>query len=1123
MSLRYVLGLPGSGKTNLCMEEILKKDAEPGARPVIFIVPEQYSMQAEKNLVQKSAASAVAKAQALSFQRLAFHLFSKTGLPKGAFLDDTGKSMLLRKIVLDLRSRLVFYGKASDKKGFIDGLSRVITEFYQYGIKPDDLKKMEGAAESESLRSKISDLSMIFQNYIDVMKDRYFSMDATLDFIPDKISESDFLDGANVWIDGFHGFTMQERKILTQIMRKAERVTVTAIADEKAASFPALPDYDFFYETKLTLNKLTTLAREENIAVEEPVFLQRKSFFPEMDFFIKNYFKRRVAVYPKSALPAGFKIIAAKDREEEVAAAAEHIVELSRDKGFRYRDVAVLASDVNSYEKILRRVFDQFGILLFVDIKSDILSHPLTELIRSAVDIASKHWSYESVFRFLKTDMTGIPMEDIDLLENYVLEYGVKGRQWQLEEWKHGDGLEDIMVVKEQVQQALYPFVKDASNRKETVKTFAARLYAMIEHLKVPLTLEKWIQEAAFAGDNEAARRHSQIWGKINAVFDKMVEILGDEKTTVPEFAKILDAGLATANMGVIPPSVDQVVMGELTRSRLPEVKTLIVLGANDGMLPKLSSDDSFFSDDERLFLQSQGIETAHESKRRIGEEQFLLYCGLAKPQEQLVLSYSLTSGGKPIRPSSVLVKLMKMYPGLVPEQYAPEETVTLARPMIGRMGALLKRHMSGEELLPVQKDAYAILKKDEVYTLTIDKFEEFIRSSGTPKKLGRETAGKLYGKEISTSISRLEKYAECPFGYFLTYNLKARERKIYAVSSIDAGNLFHNVLERFSQMVVEERKSWKELDNAAIGEMVDLCIDEISPEVGASIFTSAARLVYMLKRIRRICKRSIWALSEHIKNGSFTPLGSEISFTPSSPLSAIELSLNGERKLLLTGRIDRIDIMESGGRRYVKIIDYKSGSKRFDLDDVYFGTQLQLLIYLNAFIKNAAEYFGDEAEMETLPGGIFYFNINDPIIDFQEDVEAEGAKEKLEKLILKTFKMTGLVLSDDEAINGLHQGLSGASDIIPVSIKKDGTLGARSSAAEAEEFKDIQQSVEEKIIELGNDIASGKIDAFPYKKGQKTACEYCLFGAICALEISERPNKYHYVKKAPHIKISKK
>ncbi|MDR3239281.1 MAG: PD-(D/E)XK nuclease family protein, partial [Clostridiales bacterium] len=1016
MSLQFILGLPGAGKTTWCLQEILRKNNEPEPGRLYYLVPEQATLQSEQKLIGLLPASAMSKVQALSFQRLAFHLFAKMGAASGAFLDGAGKSMLLRKIVLDLRGDLSFYGKAGDKPGFIEGLSRTVTEFFQYEVTADDLRRIAEHADAEFIRCKLQDLTRIFETYVREMQDRYFSLDETLDLLPDKISASTELDGAFVWIDGFHGFTKQERSVLTRILQKARYVAVTAAVEEEAISFPGLSSADFFYEAKNTLNQMTAMAIECHAAIEKPIFLRRSAEFSEMDFFLRHYPGCEPAVYPHETQK--IRLTAAADREAEVKAAACAIERLTRG-GARYRDIAVLTGDIPGYEKTLKRVFRQYAIPLFIDVKTDIMAHPLTELIRAALDVAARHWSYESVFRFLKTDMTGIPRDQVDTLENYALMYGVKGRQWHLKEWTYGKNREEAFAVKELARKALAPFTRGISDKKESVHDFSARIYDMLESLRVTETLERWIRERSEAGENETARQHGQIWGKISAVFDKLVEILDSEKVNAAEFGKILDAGLQSMDMGMIPPSLDQVLVGDLTRSRLPDVQALIVVGVNEGLLPRIVTENSFLTDEERDFLLRQGLELGPDGKRKAGEERFLVYSGISKPTRALILSYCVSDRGKTLRPSPLTAELARMFPRLVPEIFQEEEIVS-ARPMLSRMGPLLKKYAAGETLTPVQKDIYAVLREDPASAAMLDKIERFIRVNGASLELSEKSIRKLYGRELAVSASKLERYVECPFAYFLRYNLLAGERKIYGANAADTGNLFHSVLQRFAERLAEAQKPWRELQRREMDEIVDACVDELSAAPGAGVFFSSARYKYMLLRIRRICKCSVWALAEHIKRGQFEPLGAEMAFSR-SVLTGIDFRLNGDRKMVLNGRMDRVDIMDSEGRRYVKIIDYKSGNAKFDLDNVCFGTQLQLLLYLNALLQNSRAFFGDNLEVKLLPGGVFYFNINDPIISVdqkEKDPDADDCPDKrtdnspggptarapLEEMCLKTF-----------------------------------------------------------------------------------------------------------------------
>jgi len=1089
------MGLPGSGKTHRCLDEISNAQGEN----IIYLVPEQYTLQSERNIIGNTPGKATA-VSALSFQRLAFRMFSRTGAPEETFLDDVGKVMLLRKITADLRGELSFYGKSADKPGFINGLSGTLSEFKKGRVSPDALQNAVNAAQTETLKRKLTDLSLIFARYAETIENCYFSLDEALDCLPNKILHTHELDGALVWIDGFHGFTVQELIILETIIKKAGSVTAAITVDDGAAKYPALHPFDFFYETKRAVNQITAIAEKMEIPIEPPVILTRDDN-RTLDYFRNNFFK---AVHKRYIQPAPeICVQKAFDRESEVERCAGRIISLLREKGLRYRDIAVLTGDIASYEKKIKRIFNLYDIPFFIDLRVDIMTHPLVELIRAAVEAAAKRMSFEAVFRFLRTDMTGIDRNDVDALENYVLAYGVKGYKWA-KKWEYGEGAEQADAARVHVLNALEPFAGSIPARKASVRELSERVFKMLERLKVNETLERWIDAMIAEGDNETARRHSQIWGRVCAVFDKLVETLGDSPVSAAEFGKILDAGFAASDMGIIPPSVDQVVVGDLTRSRLPDLKALIVLGANEGMLPKPMPDSGFLNDEERLFLLEQGIEAGSDGKRKYSEDRFLAYAAMAKPTQTLYISYSQTGGGKELKPAACMDAIQKMFPEALCESAAAD--IGPAKPMLAQMGPLMRKHMGGEEIPPEMRDAYGLLKNNETYKAALDKMESAIAYNARRRSLSERTSNRMYGRELITGASMLERFAECPFAYFMRYNLKARERRLYTVDQLDTGNLFHKVLELFARKLNEAGESWRGLTQGRISELTDLCMDELKPDIPA--FFSTARFTYLLTRVRRICKRSIWALAEHIKHGLFEPYGTEIAFNASSPITGIEVSLMGEKRLVLTGRIDRVDIFDSSGKRYVKIIDYKSGNKKFSLSDVYFGTQLQLLLYMDALIKNARELFGGSFEMEALPGGVFYFNINDPIVNEPRS----GAS--IEESLLECFRMSGLVLEDKTVIDAMDSGLEGESAVIPVSVLKNSSgFGARSSLMDSEGFSALRVSVEEKITLIGGDIMSGNINAFPYKKGANTACDYCIFDAVCGIEADDRPGKYNIVK----------
>lgn len=1060
MAFQYIIGLPQTGKTAICLRELTQCNAN-----AFFIVPEQSSLNYEKAVVRIAQSTT---AQVVSFQRLAFRLLSATGAPQGIALDEVGKQLLIRKILSSLAPKLVLYARAAAKQGFVAELASLFGEFYQYGVRPENLEDLSQKPHNSSVRqaAKFHDLALIFDAYDKTIRGRYFTLETALDIAPQRVENYAPLNNAYVWVDGFHTFNAQERNVLEQIIKIAKFVKVTSTIDYAANTYTNLAPTDFFYECKRTINSLTAIAAKCGVKLEQPIYLPVDKPDTCLGMFRSMFYKSmNRAQYPETN---DIGVTKATDREEEVEHTARAIIRTLREKRLRYRDIAVQTGDLPGYERIIRRVFSEYDIPVFIDSRKDILYHPLTELIRASVDVAVRNFSYESVFRFLRTGLTGIARRDVDMLENYVLAHGIKGWQWK-RPWNN-NGVETL-------RRRVYDILSPMEKKEQSVKEFAQAVYGLLNKLNVTGTLTFWTEQ-----DN--TREHSQVWGSINSVFDKMVEILGEEVITVRDFNAILESGLAGADMGLIPPSADSVVATDLTRSRLHSIQSLFILGANDGLLPKPAPDRSILSEEDRTFMASRGAEIPGGGFKHSLEERFLAYCALSRPKSSLCISYSLSADGKPLRPSRVVTDILTVFPNLSEDSAKPD--MTLARAMLGKMGPTIHNHMQGDSMSNIDKDVLGQLRQNATTRAATARMINAASYFTSERRLGNAVTRRLYGKELVTSVSRLERYAQCPFAYFLNYDLRLRERGQFNVTGLDLGNLYHDVLEMFSKKLEQEGGEWRHLNEETIDRLTDACVDELSE--GLPVFVSTKRLSYMLRRVRRVCKRSVWALSEHIKAGRFEPVSAEMSFE--GPLKNIDIRINGNRKLTLTGRIDRVDIYEANGRRYVKIIDYKSGNVKFNLYDVYLGVQLQLLLYIHTLVEHGQELF--DAQTSFLPGGVFYFNINDPLVD---EVKVD---EMLHKTLLKSFKMSGMLLNDMDVINALHVGLAGHSDIYPVQVTSNG-VSKKSSALDSDKFTELQQFVQQKIVDTCNEIVSGRIDVKPYKK---TACEYCLYVAVCGVQI---------------------
>ncbi len=1098
MSLRFILGGSGSGKTHRCLFQI-KEALSQSQNPIIYIVPEQYSLEAERELTSICSGGALTRVNVLSFQRLAFNIFSKcggTGLP---LLDDTGKIMLLRKILSQLAPELKYYGNSAGKQGFMESLASMITEFYQYCITEETLEELLPRISKESLRIKMLDLMKIYKAYKNFAETNYLSTDHSLKYFSDKLDEYDYLKDALVWVDGFYGFTPQEYNVLQRLMTRVKSLTLCLTVDYPKAD--KIRPLDPFFETKNTLARLIKLAEQTGTTTEKPLFLKkciRHKSSPEFLFLNRNFFNFKSTAYEEPA--TNIVITSVTEKYEEITQLAEEISCLVLEKGYRYKDIAVISSAISNYETPIKTLFDLYEIPYFSDKRRDISSYPLTELILGAVEVFAYNRNYESVFRFLKTGLTPLTQEETDILENYALAYGIKGYKWDTE-FKYG--FESGQFPQEQVNSAkdkLNECLKSLGIKKHmTVKDYAVSIFNMLEFMKV---------EDRLSATHKNAKEYSQVWKKICGLFDKTVEILGEEKVSAVEFLKILEAGIKSCDMGIIPASQDQVIIGDLERTRLPNIKALFVIGAND---ESLSHEASVITDEERRHLLSVGVELAPDKNRKIIQEQLLQYAALTKPTDYLYLSYpNLNAEGKAMRPSLLISKLQKLFP----ERIHIKKQNQRPKPSFGKIGKVLRNYYANE---PIDNEDTVLLQYfslSEKYQPKLRIIKNIVLENKEQTKLNQNTVKRLYSKTIHSSVSRLERFVKCPFSYFVQYCLCAKKRPVFEVNPMDIGSLFHEVLDKFSKLMENSKTSWRSLTPDNIQPLIEECMESLSESLPTHILDSNAGYRYILKRVKRIAAKSVWALSEHIKRGELEPYASEVAFNDSSPLQAISINLNNKNILKITGRIDRLDIIDSDGNRFIRILDYKSGKKRFDLSDIYFGMQMQLLLYLDALLENGANFFGQEnIEGKILPGGVFYFNIDDPIVE--SDTELTG--ELLSSAILSGFKMSGLVLADPELVKKMDNEIDGHSNILPVYIKKDNAFGSVSQVASLENFDKLRNFVTEKIREVGEKITDGNISINPYKKGKETGCDYCIYKSICGFEPTSKAT-YNHVKKIKSV-----
>ncbi|MDD2233755.1 MAG: helicase-exonuclease AddAB subunit AddB [Desulfitobacteriaceae bacterium] len=1125
MSLRFIYGRAGSGKTYYCLNELKEKIRSEVSYPLILLVPEQFTFQAERDLITVLESGGILKTEVLSFRRLAFRIFNKVGGITYPHIHVAGKSMIVYRLLDKMRSSLKVFAKSADRQGFVNTLTSLFTEFKQYNISPEDLaKSCEDLTEDSPLKDKLLELQAIYAAFEKNLINRYCDSDDDLTLAADKLNLTDMYDGAEIWIDGFAGFTPQEYKIIAQLLQKAKRVNICLCCDrpEGVAGFEGT---DVFSAVKRTNHRLIKMSLELGIEVEHPVILNVPLFRFESSVEL-SHLEQNLNAYPYKTYhekTRDISLFSSVNIFSEIEAAARDIVRLCRDDGLRYRDVAVLARNLANYEKQIEVIFADYEIPYFIDQKVEISNHPLVRMLLSMLDIFIENWSYEAVFCYLKTGLTGIEQSCIDKLENYVLACGIRGSRWTNgQDWTMSPGLipeernteasrrglEEINWVRAAVTGPLLKFRMQTKGRRKATE-FCGALYNFLCELGVPASIETMVKQFKNSGQLNLANEASQVWNIVMEVFDQMVEVMGDETFGLERFANILKIGLSEYKLGLIPAALDQVLVGSVERSKSHEVKALYILGTNDGVFPATTAEEGILSDLDKETLNKAGLELASDTRGKTFDEQYLVYRALTTAGNYLRLSWPIADHeGRTLRPSLIIARLRKLFPAITeasnilkPESDQAEmELVSGKAPAFRQMVAAFRQKAEGKKLWPLWPEVYRWFAGQEGWKLKC----EFVRAAFQYKNLSlpvsKAKITALYGDTVYSSVSRLERFSSCPFAYFVQYGLGAKERKTYRLNPPDTGTFMHAVIERFSGEVVRENLSWRNFErewcDAKVGEIMQEMLDKMQ----GSGLSASKRYTTLTLRLKRVIARAVWLIAEHIRRSSFDSIGYELDFSDSGQFPPMIIELESREKIHLTGRIDRVDALRKAEGTYLRIIDYKSGSKDFKLSDVFYGLQLQLITYLDVLWQNG----GPNITPPVLPGGVLYFRIDDPMVKKQGKI----SEAEIELAIMKALKMKGLLLADVQLVKAMDSRIDGASLIVPARINKGEVLG-KSSAASLEQFRLLRSHVSKLLRRLCSEIMLGNTAIKPYRKKTVTFCNYCSFPAVCQFDTAREENTY--------------
>ncbi len=1126
MGLQFIYGRAGSGKSFHCLNQIKQKILEDSNKKLVLLVPEQYTFQAEHDLIKVLESGGILKTEVLSFRRMAYRVLNEVGGITYPHIHPAGKCMILFNILDRMKDDFTIFHKSAGCQGFVNTISSLITELKRYNVHPGDLDSvLEGQEEDSYFFQKITEIKLVYSKFEEMLVSRYRDADDELTMLALKLEGTSMYDNAEIWIDGFSGFTPQEFEVISKLMVKAGIVHIsmcTDVLDDQASDIS-----DVFNSSKKAYRKFCSIAKNNSVDILPPVGFSgvippRFRESEEIACLEENYFSYPYKTYQRTT--SDIELFEAINVYSEIEECAGDIIRQCRDNGLRYRDIAVVTRNLAGYQELIEAVFDEYGIPCFIDSKSEITNHPLIRLVLSMLEIFIENWSYEAIFRYLKSGLTGFDKTRIDKIENYVLACGIRGSRWtQNTDWtmtpelitedrldiNTEEFLYEINETRKMISEPLLRFREKTKGRKKA-SDFCSCLYDFLVESGVEERIEQYIQFFNNTGKLRLASEYEQVWNILMDVFDQVVEVLGDETAGIERFTNVLKIGLAEYKISSIPVSLDQVLVGSVEHSKSHEIQALYILGTNDGIFPSAGMSEGILSDADRLALNKNGVELASDTKSQVFDEQYLIYRALTTPKKYLRISWPIADHeGKTMRPSIIISRIKKLFPQVtqksnVLKPQRDEDYIQLISspiPVFNQMVLALKQKNNGVEISPIWYWVYQWYSDHTEWALKCQLMGNAFKYRNIALPVSKDNIRRLYGSNAYSSVSRLEKFTSCPFAYYVQYGLGAKERRIYQLSPPDVGTFMHSVIERFSKMVEEQEISWRAFDRAWCAEQVSMIVDELLESMKNTIIGGSKRFRALTSRLKRVVTRAVWLIAEHIRRSSFEPVGYEVDFGEGGKFPPIVIELDSGEKITLVGRIDRVDAFSSNDGTYLRIVDYKSGQKDFKLSDVYYGLQMQLITYMDALWENS----GRNTDTGVYPGGMLYFKVDDPI------VRGSGAstEEEIEAAIMKKLKMKGLLLADVQLIRHMDNTIEGSSLIIPARINKGDTLG-RSSVATLEQFTVLRSYVKKLLKDLCGEIMKGNVPIKPYKKKKLTSCQYCSYSSICQFDLTQKENSFN-------------
>lgn len=1113
MSLRFIEGPAGSGKTALCLQEIKESLMRPEAgRPLYFLLPDQATYQVERALCQE--VGGFTRLAVVSFPRLARMVLREVGGAERPVLSELGKGMLLQAI-LDRRSgSLRAFARQGATSGLAAALVRTIAECRAYACDSKRLREAAAAFEQDGridAAGRLADLALLMDD-LEEASSGLLDPARLLEELAQRADLSERLAGSEVWVDGFSGFTGQEYLVLEALMRVCRRVTVTLCLDpapdrDGAADVDAALEArrELFEPTIRTRQRLRRIAQAAGVEEEPAVRLTDRPRFTRSPLlgWIESQYGRGEPQAWTSPAPGGVTLLEAADRTEEIEAIAAEIRRLCREEGMRYREMAVIVRNLSDFEDAVEAVFGEHDIPFFIDRRAGAAHHPLIELFLAALDIGVTGWSTAAVLRYLRTGLCPVDRTAVDRLHLFAAAQGIEGEAWiRPEPWRSipwadrlGFADAEIRELDRCRKKALAPLEAFAAairgggrpqGRPIDGKEAAACLWSLLESLQAEERLQAWAEAARRSGEPKAAQEHLQVWESVIHLLEQLAWAFGGAALEPEALLRVVETGAGQIELGLIPPTLDQVLVGAVDRSRQPDLRAVFLAGVEERRFPKAHEEDPILLDADREALAELGVELRPSSRALQADEDFLAYIALTRASERLHISWAAADErGRPQAPSKLVRRVRALVPQLRPESPSIWTGISKPRHLAGAVGRLLQE---GPSAVPAPlAAAFAELMADPAGRRRAAPAHLALEERSRPRRLDGRLARRLFGTPFLTSISGLERFAACPFAHFAERGLRLRPSRPAALDAATLGSFAHAAMRRLTErMMAEERRWTPEKAEAAM----DAVVDELAETLQAGGGYVAGRHRYAAARLKRELRWAARAVAVHYERSAFRPAGVEVGFGDAGPLPGWQEQV-GDDLLIVRGRIDRIDEARLGGRRLVAVIDYKRRGRRMRLADLIHGVALQLPVYLRAAV-------GGEAGAE--PAAVLYM----PLAPGWIEADGDETEAELAAARLKALRSDGWIADDEEVVAALiGPKQTGSDPLLPLEFKKDGGHGARSKVISDDLFERILSFAERQIRRMGEQILDGRVEAQPFRAADGVrACAFCDYHSLCGFDV---------------------